>query len=144
MIMYRSSGNILDSTCRWITIPVNCVGTMGAGLAKGAAKKFPQQEKAYKQYCTSKELRIGVIKICSPLIFFPTKDNWRNPSELVFISNGLDALRRLYSASKGRLGSIAIPALGCGLGGLEWSLVKPLIEKYLGDLDIYVEVYVPQ
>jgi len=32
-------------------------------------------------------------------------------------------------------------ALDCGLGGLKWSEVQPLIEKHLGsisDLDVYV------
>lgn len=39
--------------------------------------------------------------------------------------------------------SIALPALSCGLGGLNWSDVKLLIEKHLGHL-LTLEVYVYQ
>jgi O-acetyl-ADP-ribose deacetylase (regulator of RNase III) len=144
MIMYKSSGNILNSDCTWITIPVNCMGTMGAGLAKEAAMRFPQQEAIYKTYCKEGELRPGIIKTAYPLIFLPTKDHWRLPSKYEYVQTGLEALRGVVTAPSVTWDSLALPALGCGLGGLKWSVVQTLIEHYLTDLDIYIEVYKPQ
>jgi O-acetyl-ADP-ribose deacetylase (regulator of RNase III) len=73
---------------------------------------------------------------------FPTKRHWRSASRIEDIEAGLAALasevRRL------RLASIAIPPLGCGLGGLRWTAVRPLIEQALGGLgDVRVVVFEP-
>jgi len=70
---------------------------------------------------------------------FPTKDDWRNDSELEYVENGLKYLAENYQD----LGiyTIAMPALGCGNGGLNWDEVKLRMEKYLGelpDLDVYI------
>lgn len=144
MIEYLQEGNLLDSPCDWLTVPVNCVGTMGAGLALQAARRYPVQEQKYKQLCKNKELVVGTIKLTAPLLLFPTKDHWKAPSTLKYIESGLLALRRAVEASEGPFGSIAIPALGCGLGSLEWRYVQPLVHIYLSDLPIDVEVYEPQ
>ncbi len=75
------------------------------------------------------------------LVNFPTKKHWRNPSKLSYVTDGLRALveeiRRL------KLSSIAVPALGCGNGGLEWNVVRPLIVDALGGLDIRVVLFGP-
>jgi hypothetical protein len=73
------------------------------------------------------------------IINFPTKDHWRSPSRLAEIERGLDYLVD-YSAEWG-ITSIALPPLGCGNGGLEWSEVGPLIYRKLHRLPIDVEVY---
>ena len=40
--------------------------------------------------------------------------------------------------------SLAIPALGCGNGGLEWKDVGPMLYQHLLQLDIPVELYIPE
>lgn len=41
------------------------------------------------------------------------------------------------------IGSIAVPPLGCGNGGLDWGDVRPLIEGKLADLNTEVLVFAP-
>ena len=51
-------------------------------------------------------------------------------------------LKELVKYLKGeRVGSVALPCLATGVGGLDWKEVKPLVERYLGELDINVVVY---
>jgi uncharacterized protein YwgA len=68
--------------------------------------------------------------------------HWRYPSKYDYIEKGLVALRGLLQ-EKERVSSIAVPPLGCGLGGLDWNRVKPMIEHYLNDLPLDVYLYEP-
>lgn len=62
------------------------------------------------------------------LFNFPTKRRWRDDSRLDDIEAGLRA--RLAEVPRLKPASMAVPALGCGLGGLAWADVKPLIEPH--------------
>ncbi|MCV5296057.1 macro domain-containing protein, partial [Escherichia coli] len=76
------------------------------------------------------------------IINFPTKRHWRQKSRLEDIEAGLRAL--VEDVRRLNIGSIALPPLGCGLGGLRWSDVRRLIEQVLGALsDVRVIVYEP-
>jgi O-acetyl-ADP-ribose deacetylase (regulator of RNase III) len=67
------------------------------------------------------------------IINFPTKRHWRSLSRMEDIESGLVALRSEIKARE--IKSVAMPPLGCGNGGLDWSIVRPAIEEALGDLD---------
>ncbi len=141
------SGNILEATTEAVINPVNCVGVMGAGLAKQFRDKYPNMFRDYKDICRCGELVPGRLHIFDREVFappffiinFPTKKDWREPSELEYIETGLVMLVRVL----GRLNvkSISIPKLGCGLGGLNWHDVNSLIKKYLSDVGVEVMVY---
>lgn len=73
------------------------------------------------------------------IILFPTKDDWKFRSRLEWIDWGLATLRTFYR--QWGLESIAMPQVGCGLGGLDWRQVKPLVERYFRDEPVRVEVY---
>lgn len=144
MITYIK-GNIFESKADVLVNPVNTVGIMGAGLAKQFKDQFPNMYEAYKMLC-----KIGVVETGSIVWFngsdrtianLPTKRHWKNPSKLEWISEGLNALHNdMY---RGGYTSVALPKLGCGLGGLKWEVVKDLIElEFDDDPDIMVEVYV--
>lgn len=76
------------------------------------------------------------------LINFPTKRHWREPSRIENIGSGLQALVQVIQEHAIR--SIAIPPLGCGLGGLDWQAVKPLIVAAPATLaDVRVLTYEP-
>jgi O-acetyl-ADP-ribose deacetylase (regulator of RNase III) len=68
-----------------------------------------------------------VSRLASPrfLINFPTKRHWRHPSKLEYIQNGLQDL--IEQVKRLDIASIAVPPLGCGHGGLDWSVVRPII-----------------
>lgn len=127
-------GNILDSEAEALVNTVNCKGVMGRGLALQFKQRFPENYDAYRAECDAGRMMLGHVHVfetgrMSPryIINFPTKDHWRGKSSLANITNGLASLEREVK----RLGvqSIAIPALGCDLGGLDWSDVRPLIES---------------
>src|SRR5438067_13620338 len=91
------------------------------------------------------EVQPGVLTLYTDTvpwtINFPTKRHWRGRSRLEDIETGLVSLVRQYR--EWQIQSLAMPALGCGHGGLNWSDVRPLIEQHLSDLNIDIEVYEP-
>lgn len=134
-MILQGNGSILDADqpVEAIVNPVNCVGVMGGGLARAFAKQFPLMENDYKAHCHNGTLRPGRMHVYAPnyvesykfILNLPTKDHWRDPSKIEYVQKGLIAL--LSHVTLLRIKSVAIPALGCGLGGLDWDEVKPLI-----------------
>lgn len=138
----------------WINT-VNCVGVMGKGIAKGFKQRFPTLFEDYEKRCERKEVKLGepypfFVKnerslfpsnIPEIIINFPTKDHWRSQSKLSDIENGFKHLLKNYK--KWGIRSMAVPPLGCGAGGLEWSVVGNMILENLEKFDIPVELYLP-
>lgn len=129
---------------------VNTVGVMGKGIALQFKESFPHNYKVYADVCKRHELAPGKLLAVWDnsmllgkrlIVNFPTKTHWRKPSEYAYIEDGLVALRELIETQK--ISSIALPPLGCGNGGLDWNVVKPLIEKHLGGLDSEIVVFEP-
>ncbi|MGP4064626.1 type II toxin-antitoxin system antitoxin DNA ADP-ribosyl glycohydrolase DarG [Oceanobacillus sp. M65] len=129
---------------------VNCVGVMGKGIALEFKKRYPENFQIYKEKCLSKELTIGksfIYEIPNKektkyIVNFPTKKHWRHPSKIEYIEEGLDDLKSIIIEHN--IESIAMPALGCGNGNLDWVTVKPLIEKKLEPLnDKKIVIYEP-
>lgn len=139
------NGNIFTSSCHALVNPVNCVGVMGAGLAKQFKAIFPNNFDKYKLRCCDQTLTIGLCLTTTEankkIINFPTKLHWKDSSQYDYIQAGLNSLVKHIKHYE--IKSIAIPALGCGLGGLEFSKVKAMIEQTLSGIDgeIYVELY---
>ena len=130
--------------------PVNTVGVMGKGLALRFRNRFPANFRAYAAACASGEVQAGRVFVfqmpfpASPrwIVNLPTKRDWRADSLLGDIEAGLDDLKRVITELEIR--SIAIPALGCGLGGLEWSEVEPLIVDRFSKGTVKVVLFGPQ
>ena len=146
-----TQGDILSANVDAIVNTVNCVGVMGKGLALQFKKAYPDNYETYKLACEHKAIRTGKMftfmrkSQSNPkyIINFPTKQHWRNPSKIEFIDDGLTDLVRVvpYLSIK----SIAIPPLGCGLGGLEWSIVLPKIKEAMMRLnDVDILIYEPR
>lgn len=134
-----------------IFIPVNCAGVMGKGLALDFKKKYPEMFEVYRNICNKHFLRVGFPDIIyfenslGSAVLFPTKNDWRKPSELHWIKQGLLELAASvdsdYSSWRRSTTYIHIPKLGCGLGGLEWADVRPLIEQFsemMPDHEVYL------
>ena len=118
--------------------PVNTVGVMGAGLALQFSLRVPSLQDAYKQACEHGNCRIGRLYRYANhgfrVICFPTKKHWKNPSKLEYIEAGLSDFGATPYLKL--LGKVAWPQLGCGLGGLDWKDVEPLMLKYLDPLPV--------
>lgn len=140
-------GEFFESKSYALVNTINCVGVMGRGIALEFKTRYPAYFQSYKKACDNKQVRPGTLHVyrkdnSAVLIGFPTKDHWRNPSKLEWIGSGLKSLRGLILELE--IPSISIPALGCSNGGLNWSDVKPLIEKELTALECNILVFEPK
>ena len=141
------TGDILRDHAEAIVIPVNTLGIAGAGLARQWKIQYPNEHRLYGIVCKDKRFNIGKVLpvISSPnrlFLCFPTKIVPRKRSELAWIEDGLSDLKRLIPTL--RIQSVALPALGCGLGGLDWKIVRPLIEAAFANSPATVRLYEPQ
>ena len=150
MIQFKH-GDILQADAEALVNTVNCVGVMGRGIALQFRKAFPENFKVYKAACARKELEPGrmlvhnLSRLVNPryIINFPTKRHWKGKSRLEDIEAGLAAL--VGEVSKRGIRSVALPPLGCGLGGLDWKDVRPRIERALRKLpDVQVLLFEPK
>ncbi len=119
--------------------PVNCVGVMGKGLAAQFKALYPENFRVYAIACRLGAVAPGTVRVWETgqhtpryIVNFPTKRHWRDRSLLGDIEIGLVCL--VKEVSRLEIKSIAIPALGCGLGGLSWADVKPLIVSAFAEL----------
>jgi len=143
-------GNLLNSPASALVNTVNTVGVMGKGIALQFRETFPHNYQVYRDACKKGKLQVGELLVVKDsnlltgekqIVNFPTKTHWRMPSQYVYIERGLIALRAYVQEH--RMASLAMPAPGCGNGGLTWSIVKPMIEECLSGLDTVIEVYEP-
>ena len=150
-IEYREDGSLFDDNAEAIVNPVNCVGVMGAGVAKQFKEKYPDNFDFYLEGCLKGVVQLGHVFVFDQgrhkpmpryVVNFPTKKHWKDRSYLFDIQNGLASLKcDLVSRS---ISSVALPALGCGLGGLKWPEVNELIFRMLNNLTAKIIVYKPQ
>jgi O-acetyl-ADP-ribose deacetylase (regulator of RNase III) len=138
MIEY-TTGDIFNSKTQSIVIPVNTVGIAGKGLALTFKNKYFKEFIFYHDVCQANLFDIGDLIYLNNIILFPTKKHWSNPSEIEYIETGLKKFVGTYNNYN--IDSIAFPKLGCGLGKLNWTEVKLLMEKYLKDLPIRIVIY---
>ena len=150
MIEYKC-GDILREDAEALVNTVNCVGVMGRGIALQFKKAFPANFKAYAAACKNEEVQPGRMfvfemgQLTNPryIINFPTKRHWRGKSRMEDVEAGLADL--VATIRQFGIRSVAIPPLGSGLGGLEWTEVKARIEAVLAPLeDVQVLVYEPK
>ena len=158
-IEHKSSGDITTENAEALVNTVNCVGVMGAGVALRFKEAFPTNFKAYVKACRLEEVHPGsmfvfemnpqasLFEVPPPenpryIINFPTKRHWRGKSRMEDIASGLRAL--VKEIREREIRSIALPALGCGNGGLDWEEVRPQIEEALSGIEgLEVTLYEP-
>jgi O-acetyl-ADP-ribose deacetylase (regulator of RNase III) len=145
-MIFFTQGNLVTSHLDAITNTVNCVGVMGKGLALQFKTHHPDNFQAYAKACSQGLVRPGKMFIFSTgkpaprfIVNFPTKRHWRDGSRLEDIASGLKALKE--DIVELGVTSIGIPPLGCGCGGLDWAVVREMIEEELTELDCMVSVF---
>jgi O-acetyl-ADP-ribose deacetylase (regulator of RNase III) len=158
-------GDMFFSNMQTLTVSVNLQGIMGKGLASRAKYQFPDVYVVYQDACRNKQLTATkpylyrreasldqeLADLSLPLstpnsvkwfLFFSTKRNWRENSRLDDIEAGLEWVRNNFNREG--IKSLAMPALGCGLGNLNWADVGPLMCRYLHGIEIPVAIYLPR
>ncbi|WP_299363808.1 macro domain-containing protein [uncultured Paracoccus sp.] len=139
-------GDIFDAPADIRVNTVNCVGVMGAGVALAFKQRYPDMFKDYQRDCKDGRVKPGMMHIWKSLggdwiINFPTKRDWRESSRYEDIASGLEDLRK-YLDGIGQV-TVALPALGCGHGGLDWNRVSEMIRNKLDGVDAHVLVFEP-
>ena len=144
-----AGGDIFDGQADILVNPVNTQGTMGAGLAKQFRKRYPEIDAPYRRDCQNGQLVVGTVgaypsRDGKTVICLPTKIHWRNPSRPEHIQAGLTALARWTQQQDCRDRTIAIPPLGCGLGGLDWADIEPMVHAAAASMTVSaVRIYAP-
>ena len=145
-----AQGNLLEAEVEALVNAVNEVGVMGKGIALAFRHAFPDNLRTYVEACRRREVTVGRMFVTSNtalfgptwIINFPTKKHWRNPSRIEWIREGLRDLVGVVRQHDIR--SIALPALGCGHGGLDWGEVRQEIESAFATArDLEVVVFEP-
>lgn len=134
------SGDLLSDDAEALVNAVNCQGSMDGGIARQFKIRFPEYFRAYAQSCERGEIRLGEVDLYAtgrsrpPFYFvnFPTMALPGQKARLEDIESGLLDLGLIIE--KRRIRSVAIPALGCGVGGLEWETVRNSIVSALGGI----------
>lgn len=139
-------GDLLQSRCQTLVCTTNCEGAMGAGLALAFKRQFPESFHHYRGLYKDGALSVTRLHM-APLstgqcvLYFPTKDRWRDASRLEWVEQNLQTLARDWRTLG--ITSIAIPPLGAGLGGLDYNSIYRMIYTHLAPLELLVEFYVP-
>jgi O-acetyl-ADP-ribose deacetylase (regulator of RNase III) len=145
-----TQGNILRAEAEALVNTVNCVGFMGKGIALQFKKAYPENFDAYHKACNAGDVQPGrmfIFDLHSMLnpkyvVNFPTKRDWRANSRYEDIESGLQAL--VAEVRRRGIRSLAMPPLGCGLGGLDWNKVRPMIERAFAQLpDVRLMLFAP-
>ena len=140
----------MESEAEALVNTVNTMGIMGKGIALQFKNQYPNNYKLYASACKINSVKVGELFVTEEssllggrkiIINFPTKTDWRKPSEYSYIEKGLKAL--VKEISERNIKSIAIPPLGAGNGGLDWNKVKALIEQYLNNVNCSIYIYQP-
>ncbi len=158
--------DIFFSELQTLTVTVNLQGVMGKGLALRAREQFPDVYVEYEKACRAKKIKterpylykreesvVDALTDCKPhrvnfqnpikwFLLFATKRHWRTNSRIEDIESGLEWLQT--NCKKAGIQSLAMSALGCTNGGLNWTDVAPLICKHLDEIGIPIEVYPPR
>ena len=141
---------MLEADTEALVNTVNTVGVMGKGIALQFKERFPINFKIYANACKKGEMQVGKMLVVKEntlngeklIINFPTKTEWFKKSQYIYIEDGLKDLAKVIEEYN--IKSIAIPPLGCGNGGLKWEKVKPMMDKYLGQLsNVTIQIYEP-
>ena len=136
-------GDIFESDTQTIVNTINCVGVMGKGIALSFKEKYPKMFIRYKELCNYKQIKIGTLWLYKDenkwILNFPTKDHWKNPSEVEYLKLGLKKFVETYE-EKG-ITSISFPLLGANNGGLNPDISLRIMKEYLQECKIPVFIY---
>lgn len=142
MIIYCNSTVFNVDHVDAIVNTVNTEGFMGAGLALEMSLRYPKMFLNYKAKCQKGLISVGKVDYYDNLdiiiINFPTKKQYKYPSQLKWIEDGLIDFCKSYKEHN--IKSVAFPKMGTLNGKLNWKDVENLMLKHLSNLDINIYI----
>lgn len=140
-------GDLFESTAGAYAHGVNTAGVMGAGIAAGFRDRYPDMYELYRAQCTLGGLRPGsVLEWHDPggdrwIYNVASQDHPGPHARLDWLVDGFaDAMDH---ADIHGVNTIAIPRIGCGIGGLLWTDVRPALAGLFMGRKVNVEVWTP-
>ena len=151
-------GDLLNAPFQIIAHQVNCMGVMGAGVAKSLRLKYPGLYESYKETCDLYERdRKDLLGFCHwyraedrkiVLNLFGQYGFGRDKRYTDYeafdkaMRNGIEEIKNEAFKEDGIQLCIAIPyGIGCGLAGGDWSEVKEILEKIEQDENVLFFAY---
>jgi O-acetyl-ADP-ribose deacetylase (regulator of RNase III) len=125
---------------------VSNLGRMHAGIAVDFRKKYPTMFKEYQTLCSKKELHPGNIFFYReadniPVFNLITQDSL-SEARVDFLE---EAIRRMYTkAIELKITDIAMPAIGCGRGHLNFSQLLDALHPFKSDSRFHITIYINQ
>lgn len=142
-MLHILQSSIFSSPAQTLVNTVNTVGVMGKGIAQAFKARYPEMFREYRDLCDKHILTIGTLHCWHGpdrwVLNFPTKTTWKKPSKLEYVEQGLITFKQNYKTMG--IQSISFPPLGCGNGQLNWQDVRPMMLKYLWNIDIPVFIH---
>lgn len=136
-------GNLFTSKAQTLVNTVNTVGVMGAGVALEFRLRYPDMFQKYVELCREKKIQIGKLWIYKNsnkwILNFPTKEDWKKDSKIAYLEKGLKKFVDSYKEKE--ITSAAFPILGARNGKIPEEKSLELMQKYLQQCDIPIEIY---
>lgn len=145
-----TQGKILKADAESLVNTVNGTGFMGRGIALQFKQACPENFDACHQPCKvggvqpGRRFSFDLHSRLNPklVVHFPTERDWRANARYADTESGLQAL--VAEVRRRGIRSLAMPPLGCGLGGLDWNKVRPMIERAFAPLpDVRLRLFAP-
>ncbi len=130
MVYFINKGNIFRiQHIRNFAHGCNCAGAMGKGIALQFRKRFPLMYQQYQLLCRDGKFKPGDVfdyHYEEGAVFnLGTQATWREKARMEYIETSIRNM--LEIATKSKVRDIAMPAIGAGLGGMDWDMVKETI-----------------
>ncbi len=143
------TGDLFDPSLKFDALAhgCNCSGVMGAGIAREFKRRYPAMFRAYKLECDFGRFKPGVCwgywpntltrwndaenpAPTTPAVFNLATQRRPGPrATLGAIQASIASmLQQCRTNPEWEICRIGMPRIGCGLGGLNWNMVMPLIE----------------
>ena len=141
MLVHRY-GDILDAGVDAIIHGVNCQGRMGGGLARQIAERHPDVAATYTAACYLGYAGLGRILPVRDgdrwIVNAFTQDDIGPDARPWAIQDAVDTA--VEWASQAGL-AVALPKIGCGIGGLDWEVVEPIVADIAEHHGVTIEVW---
>lgn len=146
MTIIHRTGDLFTTDRNILAHGVNIRGIMGAGIAPIFAREYPEMHTAYIEECKSGRLVPGTTFLWEDsngdiILNVASQDNPGRNARITWLEDGLnDAINKLKARGEQDI-VIALPRIGCGIGGLDWKDVEPLLAGIAAEHEITFEVW---
>lgn len=141
-MIHYVQGDLFSSKAQALAHGCNCAGVMGKGIALQFRQRYPKMFEAYRTECQANGFYLGEVMswaVDGRMIFnLATQKRPYSQAQSWAIKDALTKTKTIMNNRN--ISSIALPHIGCGLGGLEWKEVRPIIAEVF--IDWQGEVYI--